>query len=225
MSELLSKKKRMLKELIKALHAGANPDEVKQKFKEALEDIGPLEAAKVEEELIAEGMPQEEVRRLCDVHLAVFRESLEGPRSEIPPGHPIHILLKEHELVRGFVQEISPLLSRVEQAKDYDEIKNEVLRVEGLLRHLKEYEKHKVREENSLFPCLEKHGVTQPPSIMGTEHDEQRQEIKEASQTLESREALGFEEFKSRLCANLGKLTTSSLTAFIMKRIYSFLQH
>ncbi len=207
MSELLSTKKRMLKELIKALHAGANPDEVKQRFKEALKDVGPLEVAKVEEELIAEGMPQEEVRRLCDVHLAVFRESLEGPKSEVPPGHPIHILLKEHELVRGFVQKISPLLSRVEQAKDYDEIKNELPKIGELLRHLKEYEKHKVREENSLFPCLEKHGVTQPPSIMWTEHDEQRREIKEASETLEAKEVLGFKEFEDRLHSSLDKLT------------------
>jgi len=76
MNELFANKKRMLKELIKALHAGAHPDEMKEKFKEALEDIGALEISKVEEELIEEGMPMEEVRRLCDVHLAVFRESL-----------------------------------------------------------------------------------------------------------------------------------------------------
>jgi len=48
----------------------------------------------VEQELIEEGMPAEEVRRLCDVHLAVFRESLEKPKIEVPSGHPIHILRK-----------------------------------------------------------------------------------------------------------------------------------
>ncbi|TET92628.1 MAG: DUF438 domain-containing protein, partial [Desulfobacteraceae bacterium] len=64
MSELLKNKKRMLKELIMALHAGAHPDEMKEKFKEALEGIDPLEISKIEEELIKEGMPSEEVRRL-----------------------------------------------------------------------------------------------------------------------------------------------------------------
>jgi len=206
MSELFADKKRMLKELIKALHAGARPDQMKEKFKEVLADIGPLEISRVEEELIEEGMPREEVRRLCDVHLAVFRESLEKPKSEAPPGHPIYILLKEHELVRGFVEEITPLLPRVEQAKDFEAIENELTKIGGLLRHLQEYEKHKVREENSLFPCLEKHGVTQPPAIMWTEHDEQRKEIKEASQTLENKEVLGFEEFKEKLLPHLRNL-------------------
>ncbi|TET43183.1 MAG: DUF438 domain-containing protein, partial [Dehalococcoidia bacterium] len=173
----------------------------------ALEGIDPLEISKIEEELIKEGMPREEVRRLCDVHLAVFRESLEKPKSEVPSGHPIHILLKEHELVRRFVEEISPLLPRVEQAKDFEGIENELSKIGELLRHLKEYEKHKVREENCLFPYLEKHGVTQPPAIMWTEHDEQREEIKEASKTLENKEILGFEEFKGKLLSHLSNLS------------------
>jgi len=207
MSELLENKKRMLKELIMALHAGAHPDEMKEKFKEILKDIGPLEISKVEEELIKEGMPGEEVRRLCDVHLAVFRESLEKPKAEAPPGHPIHILLKEHELVKKFVEGIDSLFPRVEQANDFEGIEKELLKIEELLGHLKEYERHKVREENSLFPYLEKHGVTQPPSIMWTEHDEQRKEIKEASKTLESKESLEFEEFKRKLLTHLKNLT------------------
>ncbi len=207
MSELFANKKRMLKELIRALHAGAHPDEMKEKFKEALEGISPLEITKVEEELIEEGMPSEEVRRLCDVHLAVFRESLEKPKSEAPSGHPIHILLKEHELVRGFVEELSSYLPRFEQAKDFEEIENELPKISDLLGHLKEYEKHKVREENCLFPYLEKHGVTQPPAIMWTEHNEQRAEIKEASRTLENKDVLGFGEFKGRLDSHLKNLT------------------
>ena len=207
MSELLKNKKRMLKELIMELHAGAHPDEMKEKFKEALEGIDPLEISKIEEELIKEGMPSEEVRRLCDVHLAVFRESLEKAKGDLPSGHPIHILLKEHELVKKFVKGISSLLPRVEQANDFEGIKNELQEIGELLRHLKEYEKHKVREENSLFPYLEKHGVTQPPSIMWTEHDEQRKEIKEASKTLENKESLKFEEFKRKLLTHLKNLT------------------
>ena len=206
MSELPENKKRMLKELIRALHAGAHPDEMKEKFKEVLEDIGPLEISKVEEELIEEGMPREEIRRLCDVHLAVFKESLDKPKNEALPGHPIHILLKEHELVKGFVGEITTLIRRIERAKGFEAIENDLSKIGKLLRHLQEYDKHKVREENSLFPCLEKHGVTQPPAIMWAEHDEQRKEVKEASQTLENKRVLGFEEFREKLLLHLGNL-------------------
>lgn len=207
MSEPFADKKRKLKELIKALHAGARPDEMKEKFKEVLKDTGTTDIAKVEEELIAEGMPLEEVRRLCDVHLAVFRESLEKPESGLTPGHPVYILLIEHELVKEYVREISALLPRVEQAKDINRMVNPLSKIGEMLGHLKEYEKHKVREENSLFPYLEKHGITQPPAIMWSEHDEQRKEIKETSATLDNRGTIRFEDFKSRLVQRLRKLT------------------
>ena len=200
-------KKQLIKDLIQQLHAGVSPDEVKEKFKGVLKGISPTEIAQVEEELINEGLPRQEIQKLCEVHLAVFRESLDKPKSEVPPGHPIHILLKEHELVKGFVEGISALLSQVEPAEDLAGIENELSKIGELLNHLKEYDRHKVREENTLFPTLEKHGVTQPPAIMWTEHDEQRKEIKEASKTLEDRETLGFEEFKGKLLSHLKNLT------------------
>lgn len=200
-------KKQLIKDLIQQLHAGVSPDEVKEKFKGVLKDISPAEIAQVEEELINEGLPRQEIQKLCEVHLAVFRESLEKPKSQVPPGHPIYILLKEHELVKGFVEGISALLPKIEQARDLEGVKKELSRIGELLAHLKEYDRHKVREENTLFPTLEKHGVTQPPAIMWTEHDEQRKEIKEASKTLEDRETLGFEEFKGKLLSHLKNLT------------------
>jgi hypothetical protein len=42
---------------------------------------------------------------------------------------------------------------------------------------------------------------------MWTEHDEQREEIKEASKTLENEENLGFEEFRGKLLSHLKNLT------------------
>ena len=200
-------KKQMIKHLVQQLHAGVSPDEVKEKFRGVLKDISPTEIAQVEEELINEGLPRQEIQKLCELHLAVFRESLDKPKSEVPPGHPIHILLKEHELVKGFVEGISVLLSQVEPAQDLAGIENELKTIEELLTHLKEYDRHKVREENTLFPYLEKHGVTQPPAIMWAEHDEQREEIKEAGKTLEDKEIIGLEEFKGKLLSHLKNLT------------------
>ena len=82
MSEPLGKKekKEILKGLIRRLHQGASREEIgelKARFGEVLRSITPLEIAQIEEELVREGMPKEEVQKLCDVHLALFRESLE----------------------------------------------------------------------------------------------------------------------------------------------------
>ncbi|MFX1351038.1 MAG: DUF438 domain-containing protein, partial [Promethearchaeota archaeon] len=155
MGELSENKKKMLKELIKDLHAGVGIEEAKKKFKDILEETGPSDISKVEEELISEGVPAEDIRRLCDVHLAVFKESLEKQEMVVPPGHPIYILLAEHKYVKGVVEELLLILPRIKRAKVPSEMEFE--KIEELVAHLREYEKHKVREENSLFPYLEKH--------------------------------------------------------------------
>ena len=72
---------------------------MKDRFKKILEGASSVEIAMAEEELINEGMPREEIHQLCEVHLAVFRESLEREKPIAPKGHPIHILMEEHQII------------------------------------------------------------------------------------------------------------------------------
>lgn len=166
-------RKEVLKELIGSLHEGADPKTVKEEFKEALRGASPVEIAREEEELIREGMPRGEIHRLCEVHLAVFRESLEGQKSLAPAGHPVHILMEEHKILLEFAGELKGIAQRLRRASGIDSVSLEQLR--HIEEHFKESESHYVREENVLFPYLEKHGITQPPAIMWMDHDQIRE--------------------------------------------------
>ncbi len=199
MSELFANRKSILKELIKALHAGAHPDEVKERFKEALEDIGPQEISKVEEELIEEGMPREEVRKLCDVHLAVFRESLEREKTLASVGHPIYILMEEHKVILQTATELKDIAQKTKEAKDFTSVSREMEQLRHIEEHLKDSESHHVREENVLFPYLEKHGVTQPPAIMWMEHDEIRETKKGLYKLIDEYQSMAFSDFTKQL--------------------------
>lgn len=80
MSELIDNRKHRqetLKGIIRDLHAGAAVEDVKERFGELLDQVGAAEIADIEQTLINEGLPVEEVQRLCDVHVAVFKESLD----------------------------------------------------------------------------------------------------------------------------------------------------
>ena len=71
--ETKSERQEMLKEIMKELHAGKDVDEVKAKFEEAVGDITVAEISQMEHDLMAEeGIPVEEVQRLCSVHAASF---------------------------------------------------------------------------------------------------------------------------------------------------------
>jgi len=198
-------KKRFLKDLIAKLHQGGDPDQLKEQFAHLLEGVSAAEIAEIEEDLIKEGMKPEELRRLCDLHLALFKAGLESEKLNVAPGHPLHILLKEHEFVKTVVTQISDILQRSQSGTRLD--REGLNNLKTLIDHLKEYEKHKVREENTLFPYLEKHGITQPPAIMWAEHDEQRKRIKEADRLMRDPEAARSEERAQPLVSHLTDLT------------------
>ncbi|NIN66643.1 MAG: DUF438 domain-containing protein [Anaerolineae bacterium] len=162
----------ILKELIKSLHDGASPEEIKGTFAEVVRDAAPAEIAQAEQELIEEGMPREEIQQLCDVHLALFRESLDREQALAPAGHPIRILMEEHTMLLKFAGELRDLAEELAGAEE--PAHKRVERLEQIAQHFRDSESHYVREENVLFPYLEKHGITQPPAIMWMEHDKIR---------------------------------------------------
>jgi len=87
MSEIFGKnKKEQLKELIRQLHKGAKFEEVKEQFSKIIQGVDATEIARIEEELIKEGMPVEEIHKLCDVHIAMFKESLDKRENDCSCG-------------------------------------------------------------------------------------------------------------------------------------------
>ncbi len=200
MSEEFGGNKRLLlKQLLKRLHEGAPQAEVEQEFRRLAKEVAPLDIAQVEEELIKEGMPREEIQRLCDVHLAVMRESVEREKVAVLEGHPVHILMEEHRMLLEFAGKLREVVGMVKEAGSLAALAAETEHLAHLVQHFKDSESHYLREENVLFPMLEKHGITQPPAIMWMEHDKIRGIKKELYQVVETASGVAFSEFSRRL--------------------------
>jgi len=60
-------------------------------------------------------------------------------------------------------------------------------------------EKHYQRKENLLFPFLEKHKITGPPTVMWGKHDETRELLKGAIETLKATEQISVTEAKATI--------------------------
>jgi hypothetical protein len=192
-------KKEMLKEVIRQLHAGASPKEVKENFRQVLEGVSPLEIAKIEQELIREGMSREEIQRLCDVHMAVFREQLEKQKLNVSAEHPIGILMEEHKIMLQILDKLTAIAGELQRIGDKSHASDRIPILDHIAEDFMDSEKHYLREENVLFPVLEKHGVTEPPAIMWMEHNQIRERKKQLKGILENRDNMDFHEFKKRL--------------------------
>ena len=192
-------KKELLKKLFKRTHEGIPIKDVKEEFKELIKDTTPAEISQIEEDLIKEGVPREEIHKLCDVHIELLKESLEKEKIIVPPGHPVNILMEEHKMILNFASELKKIAENITPAKDRESLKNQMEYLNHVKKHLKSSESHYIREENVLFPYLEKHGITQPPAIMWMEHDQIREIKKDIYKLIESENIEDIEKFAKQL--------------------------
>ena len=201
-------KKTQIKEAIRQLHAGVPPEQVKEKFRGVLEGTDALEIAKIEEQLSKEGMKKEEMRKLCDVHMAIFKEQLEKQMPQMKPSQPISILMEEHKIMLQMAENLTAIANKILKVTDMRYVSEEIHQVEHIAEDFTDAEKHYIREENVLFPVVEKHGVTEPPAIMWMEHDQIREQKKQLHKLIGDLDKSGFEAYKQQLWETSKTLST-----------------
>jgi DUF438 domain-containing protein len=177
-------RKAKLKELILKLHAGESQDSVQQELVQTLGTIPYGEVVEVEQELLEEGLPQEELLKLCDVHSAVLEGNVDLSASKsIPEGHPMDVLIHENKALAVVIEEANAQLAILGEIDDA-ELQAAILGLAALFNQLIDVDKHYQRKEYLLFPYLEQGGVTGPPKVMWGKHDEIRDLLKGSLEVL-----------------------------------------
>ena len=201
MSELLdnvTKRKALLKHMILQLHEGQAPEAVKKQLTRLLGTVPYNDVVEVEQELIAEGLPLEEVLKLCDLHSEVLEGSLDHTGEKTaPPGHPVHTFKQENRALQRKIESLEKLYDEAKKATSTDELQSMFMEIRQQFNALMDVDKHYLRKENLLFPFLEKHGVTGPPTVMWGKHDETREFLKGAFESLNAIEGIDLDEAKT----------------------------
>ncbi len=194
MSELIDNSRyriETLKDIIKQLHSGADPEDLTSEFAELLEAVGPSEIAAMENALMAEGMPQQEIQRMCDVHAAVLGRGLSADQPmEVAAGHPVHTFRMENQEIRDMINRYRRLTGTIQGAVDpgtWQELSDVQAELENIDGHYR-------RKEYLVFPFLEKAGISGPPKVMWGVHDEIREKIGAAREVIPQLESLGSVE-------------------------------
>jgi uncharacterized protein len=197
MSEMIENRAeriRKLEEIIKSLHGGASPESVKSQLKEIVRKTDSTEIAAMEQQLMAGGMPVEEVRSMCDLHAEVLKEIItEPPAGEFPPGHPIDTFRRENEAIHRSVDQIHSIIAQLRQLPESEAWQKTVSRLRQGFNELADIEKHYARKENLLFSKLEAHDITGPSKVMWAKDDEVRQLLKRVDRVL-AQDSLKFDE-------------------------------
>ncbi|HOL07848.1 MAG TPA: PAS domain-containing protein, partial [Methanomassiliicoccaceae archaeon] len=176
-----------------------------------MEGLDPFEVEEAEEQLEKEGLSQRDMMLLCDAHVRYMEDITEDEEALLEmPGHPIHTLMEEHVMILVSVKKARDSVLRILNGEG-DLVDRE--RLIGLESFFKEAQKHFQREENVLFPYMERHGITGPPARMWAEHDVLRRKEKEIARLVE-RMVEGDEDPVERLACSLSQLLSLLNTHF-----------
>ena len=190
MSELIDNRShriRVLKEVIRHLHAGNPPEQVKAQLRTIVSQTDATEIMAMEQELMSEGMPVEEVRSMCDLHSQVTRDILvQLPAGKaVEPGHPADTFKRENEALRTVIKQLQRALEEIPGSDDGVDLAPMIMRLRQAFNDLMDIDKHYQRKEHALFSCLERHGIAGPSKVMWAKDDEVRDLLKRLGLTLQ----------------------------------------
>ena len=187
MSEFINNKelrKETIRDILKQLHEGKSVDDVKAQFDKVFGQVSATEISEAESALIAEGMPVEEVQKLCDVHASLFKGSIVDIQPKKDPsntaGHPVHTLKLENREIERRIEAVRAITSEIATEAGREKI------LEGIIS-LQDINIHYQKKENLFFPYMEKYGISAPPQVMWGVDDEIRAELKEVRGLLEDK--------------------------------------
>jgi DUF438 domain-containing protein len=89
-------------------------------MREIVKQTDSSEIMAMEQELMAEGMPVEEVRAMCDLHSQATRDILvQIPNAQpIVPGHPVDTFRRENEALCTVIAEMKQGLAKLQQTPE-----------------------------------------------------------------------------------------------------------
>lgn len=185
--------------IIEKLNTGEDPARVKAEAQDLLASLDAEELSGAEQALVEAGLAPEDMRHLCSVHMEMCGGEVEKMKESLKAGHVIHTLVCEHEMILGFLDDLEAVNRRIQAMDAYVPGAEEFHRLAHIADHLVGAEPHHRREEEVLFPEVERRGIFGPPQVMRHEHDDLRRRKHELVDLAEKAATMDFAAFKRRL--------------------------
>jgi hypothetical protein len=154
------------------------PPEKRQAIKHLLAHASPAMIAAAEQELVAEGFTIQDLTSACDVHLELFREAAAESSLDLPEDHPLSRFEHDHRVILRTLEKLREAIALARTRENLQEASGDRDTMRKCVDLLLAAENHNVRQENTLFPMLERYGIEQPPAIMWQEHTDMREDKK-----------------------------------------------
>lgn len=166
------RKVELVKSILRKLHEGAKLEELKEEFRQISFTITPAELVMIEQQLISEGIQINEVLRLCDLHVQLFRDYLiDRELKDVPKGHPLDLLVRENELILKWSEALGMYANSILTSPNAD-IGRTYEQLVDLINNLRGLRLHYRKIQMLIFPYLERRGLIAVPRVLWGREDQ-----------------------------------------------------
>lgn len=167
----LREKIKLVGKVLKAIHRGEDIEMLKKRFRDVLSMVSPFEIPLIEQMLVREGVDIDEILKLCDLHVALFREFLKSRVLKgIPRGHPVDLFMRENEFILKWAEALG-LYSKMLQEK-VEDVKEVLELIKEVLGEVKRIKLHYRKIQMLLFPYFERRGIIAVPRVLWGREDQ-----------------------------------------------------
>ncbi len=185
--------------LLRRLDAGESLSNIRMEQSVFLATIEPKDICLAEQDLIKSGMAMENMRHLRSSHIQIIGNQSLKLRQSLPPEHVLRRILCEHEMIECFLADLLDVAKTIGEVKYISTTSSEFRKLSHIVHHLMALDQHHEREEQVIFPELERRGYFAPPQITRTEHSDVKKNINHLKELIDNCESMSFALFNRKL--------------------------
>ncbi|MFH1613654.1 MAG: hemerythrin domain-containing protein [Planctomycetota bacterium] len=166
--------------------------------------------------LLAIGVPVRRLIRLCYDYTSIFPSQAAELRVSLPSSHIVRTILCEHEMFRCFLADLEAVEDAIRPLEELSNASSEFRKLSHVASHLALTEMHNEREDEIIFPQLEKHGPRNLVMALRIEHNYMSGASQMLNDLVLTFGITDLVEFKRRL-TNTRKYMVPALTEHLFK--------
>jgi DUF438 domain-containing protein len=159
-----------LTQLFLRLDSGEKPENLRQEARSFLSQISPRDVALAEQSLMQAGADVSKLRSRCVQHISLLPDQVTRIRTMLPSNHIVRIILAEHEMMLCFLADLEQVNAQIQKMPYCAPTSLELRKLSHIVSHLITAGDHNYREDEIIFPELERRGYYGPPEILKIEH-------------------------------------------------------
>src|SRR4030042_89347 len=194
-------KARKLADILGGVRDGQDPAKIREESRQLLSTLRLSDISKAHKYLLGSGISLEQLRTLVYAFASILGDQFALLRANLSPNHPIRRVIAEHEMVECFLADLSEANLELQETESLTELSSEFRNLAHIAGHLQALDVHDQREDDLIFPVLEKYPCRTICAVLQRAHGRIKNMVGNLTMTVNNFKHFEPEQFKIQVNA------------------------